>query len=267
MAYKSGHDTILFGTSAARNGLTEVPVAAGFTEWPANGAAGVGTQVFAKEDCKITRAGLMTEAIANIIAGADGYRWHKTTDADWNRSEGFMTDQTVDWQVEGLMAAVTYPLLKGEALVVEVDNNNNAQGDWPIFNVDVGSKGARVHAGPFPGIPDNARWHKFDSANNSVADTVTRIGLTPVSFNLNREAVYRVYGARVQSASGLAFRLVALDSDDRPGGPMCDTMVIGKAVYFAPFGVEVNGLQGFWGDILSFGAEASNWDLLIARVK
>lgn len=266
MTYQSGHDTILFGTSAARNGFTAVPVAAGFNEWPANGAPGTGTLVFNKQPCRITRAGVITEAIANIIAGADGWRIHTTNDPDWQSIAAFVQDQTAAWRVDNVLAPMDYPFAQGESLTMEIDNNNNAQGDWGIVCLDMNGQ-AKVHGAPPGNIPKDAQWVEFDSATNSVADTVTRTGLTPVSWVADRDAVYRVYAARVQAATGVAFRLVSLSSEDRPGGPISDTMIAGDAVYYTPFAVEVNGLQGFWGDILSAGAEASVWHLLIARVK
>lgn len=262
MGYKSGHDCIMWGSSAARDGLTACVIAAGETWWPANGAPAVGTQVFPKQDAAIIRAGWISEAVAN----ADEYRWHTTDDPNWIRTSFFKADQTADWEYEKVMMPVNYYIKKGQAIALEIDNDANAQGEWLMMNI-ANKPDNEIKGVPWDGIPKSARWVDFDSAANSVADTVTRIGLTPVNFSFDREGVYRVYGVRAQSATGVLWRLVALDSDDRPGGPMCDTEICGASVFFKPFALEFNGLQGLWADILSAGAEASTWSILIDRVK
>lgn len=259
MAYESGHDCFFYGTSAARDGLTAVPVAAGEQNFPVGGgAAGVGTQIFPKTDARIRGVVCNTEGVANLAE----YRWHKTTDPNWTLDQFHKTDQTGDWVFENVFGHCNYPIYKGDTIVLEADNGNNAQGDWFAAFVDANG-GARLSGQPFGPVPEGYQWVDFDSDTNSVADTVTRTALQPDNYNLKRDKTYTVIGARVNMATGVFARLVSLTSDDRPLIINSDSEVCGGPVFWAPFGLKFQGLQGLWADVLSAGAEASVFSILM----
>lgn len=261
MAYESGHDSVFYGTSAARNGLQPVPVSAGEQNFPiGGGAAGVGTQVFPKADCTIIGVAAIDEAIANLAE----YRWHKITDPNWTLDQFHKADQTADWDFDKIFGHCNYPVKKGDTIVLEADNGNNAQGDWFAMAFAMNDK-ARISGHPPGKIPKNATWVDFDSDTNSVADTVTRTAIQPDNYNLERDATYTVWAARCQMATGVFARLVSLSSDDRPMIPVCDTEICGAPVFYEPFGLKFTGLQGLYADVLSAGAEASLFSLLISK--
>lgn len=261
MAYQSGHDCWFWGTSAARDGLTAVPVAAGELNFPVGGGApGVGTQVYPKGNAIIRGVLCITEAIANLTE----YRWHKTTDPNWTLDQFHKADQTADWVFDTLFGHCNYPIQKGDTLILEAANGNNAQGDWFAAFVDALGQ-ARISGSPFGPIPANAQWVDFDSDTNSVADTITRTAIQPDDYNLERDATYTVWAGRCQMATGVFARLVSLTSDDRPMIPVSDTEICGGPVYWAPYGLKFTGLQGLYAEVLSAGAEASLFSLLISK--
>lgn len=263
MAYQSGHDCFFFGTSAARNGLTAVPVAAGETNFPVGGGApGVGTQVYPKADALITGVVCVSEGIANLAE----YRWHKTTDPNWVLDQFHKVDQTGDWVFENIFGHTTYPIFKGDTIVLEADNGNNAQGDWFAVAVDGTNSGNIRIMGQPPGpVPKGAQWVDFDSDTNSVADTVTRTAIQPDNYNLERDATYTVWAGRVSGATSVFSRLVSLTSDDRPLLINTDTEICGGPVFWKPYGLKFTGLQGLYADVLSAGAEAHVFSLLISK--
>lgn len=255
--YQSGHDTLFMGTTAQRNGLTLLNVSAGEQNWPSNGT----NQIFAKDNCNVIGAFVISEAIANC----DEYRWHTMNDADWNRTMFHKADQTADWMFHSLVAKVNYAWAKGEAFQCELDNDNAAQLEIATFLI--GTKGGVDVAGePFGVPPQGSFWAMVTAASATVADTVTRSALTFTNYSLDREKRYRVLGARMWGADLYAFRLITQDSDDAPGGPGCDTEILGGAVYWKPFGCEFSGLQGLWADFVSEGADTVIGAVLIQEV-
>lgn len=261
MAYESGHDCFFYGTSAARNGLTAVPVAAGELNFPCGGGApGTGTQIYPKADAIITGVVCVSEGIANLAE----YRWHKTSDPNYTLDQFHKVDQTGDWVFENIFGHTNYPIFKGDTIVLDADNGNNAQGDWFAVAVQ-GANNALIHGQP-PGPMPKGQWVDFDTDANSVADTVTRVSLSPDSYNLNRDKDYVVYGGRLNMATGVFARLVSLTSDDRPLLINSDTEICGGYTWWAPFGLKFSGLQGLYADLLSAGAEAGVFSLYIAEV-
>jgi len=255
--YQSGHDTFFMGTTAQRNGLTLLNITAGENNFPSNGT----NQVFAKDDCRVIGAHVITEAIANC----DEYRWHTMNDADWNRVMFFKADQTADWNFPALVSKVNYAWKKGEAFQCELDNDNAAQLEILCVNVAV-KEGADLAGEPFGVPPQGAFWTMVTAATATVADTVTRSALTFTNYSLDREKRYRVLGARFWSADLYSFRLISLDSDDAPGGPGCDTEICGSPTYWKPFGCEFSGLQGLFADFVSEGADTVIGAVLIQEV-
>lgn len=255
--YQSGHDTLFMGTTAARNGLTALNVAAGETNWPSNAAA----NIWAKDDCKVIGTFVISEAIANC----DEYRWHTSNDADWNRTMFNKADQTADWNFSSLVAKTSYSWKKGEQFNVELDNDNNAQ--LEILTTMVAVKPECDFGGePFGVPPPGTFWAMVTGATATVADTVTRSALNFTNYALDREKRYRVYGARFWSADLYAFRLITVDSDDAPGGPGCDTEIAGGPIFWKPFGCEFSGLNGLWADFVSEGADTVIGAVLIGEV-
>lgn len=259
MAYNSGHDTFFMGTTAARNGLTALTAAAGETNFTTQTN---GTVVVAKGDQSIIGAFLISEAVANIIAGGVGWRWHNTTDPSWNHDIFHFADQTGDWSFERLVAMTNYPF---KTLTCEVSNNNNAQLEVATFLV-AGKPGIEVSGQPFGIAPKGCRWAEVTAATATTADTVTRSQLNFTDYPLDPEKRYRVFAANMWAADLYAYRLVSMDSDDKPGGPGADTQILGGPTYWKPFGCEFSGLQGLWADFISEGADTVNGSVLIMEL-
>lgn len=265
MAYESGHDCAFFGTSAARNGLTAVPIAAGETNFSIGGGApGVGTQLFPKQKSAVIGVVAIDEAIANLAE----YRWHKITDPNWSLDQFHKADQTGDWVFDAVFGHCYYPVDRTDTIILEADNGNNAQGDWFAMCFDAMDKGdVKISGQPLGRIPKKAQWIDFDSDTNSVADTVTRTAIQPDNFNYEREATYTVWGGRMSqgTGSGMFGRLVSLSSDDRPLIINSDTEVCGGPVFWGPYGLKFSGLQGLYMDVLSDAAAATVVSLLISK--
>jgi len=260
MAYESGHDSFFMGTTAQRNGLTPLLLAAGENNFPGNGAPGVGNQVFPKNDCEVIGAFVISEAIANC----DEYRFHTTNDPDWHRTMFNKADQTANWIWDSLVAKIRYKLMKGEAFQCELDNDNAAQLEIATFMI--ANKGDCDIAGqPFGAPPPGSFWAMVTGDTPTVGDTVTRSGLTFTNYTLDRTKTYKVYGARFWSADLYAYRLVTFISDDKPAGVGCDTEICGGPTYWKPFGLRFTGLQGLQADFVSEGADTVIGALLIAE--
>lgn len=266
----AGHfDTVVFGSAAARNGLTAVPVCAGETAYAANGISGTGTLVFMKEDGWIFNAGWITAAIAN----SDQFRFHVTTDPDWNYFDNvFAVDQTsAVAPFDMRMARMHYGVRKGEQLTVECDNNNNNQAEHIGLNIMKGDKPPYYSSQPPANLPPGVEIVMATSAHTHTANTWTEGALTFTNYNLDRNKSYKIWGACVTGATLYWARFAALEGEYRghyPGLPGADI----AAGTFAPFVWSddfptFSGLNGINVQNLSSGADtATVWAIAIQEL-
>ena len=262
-------DTIVYHTSAARNGLTAVAIAAGETAYPANGVAGTGTLVYVKEDGWVFAVGTETAAAANVAAS----RFHSTTDPDWLYwTQSPVTAQNATGSgFRARMMNCAYGVRKGEQVTAEVNNGNNAQVDSVGVCIAKGSKPPYYSDIPPANLPPGVMLVYATTAHTNVANTWTEGPLTFTNYNLDRNKKYRIWGAAVDGATLYWARFAALDGEYRghyPGLPGADTAAgaIRPFVWSDDF-PTFSGLNGMNVQLLSSGADtASNWLIAIEEI-
>lgn len=173
-------------------------------------------------------ATLVTAAIANVV----DWRFHRTLDPNWFRSNVFVRDQTgaIDY---GKLGFAGYPFSEGDVLNAEADNGNNAQVEALLLAL--GYPSAQFLLAP-PTLPPGARWVDVTGGTAAVAGTWTK---STATFNetFNRGQKYQVLGMIGYSATGYAMRLHHRGPkgnpwiEHRPGVPAGDTVLLCQPLY------------------------------------
>lgn len=264
------HDLLVYGTSAARSGLTNMNIAAGEVHFPTNGT----NEVYIPTDGWLFRAGVSTAEADNILLG---WRFHTQTDPDWNtllRLGIVEQDDTGYVPVEARMLPVHYGLRKGETLLAQLDNNNNAQYDFIALCITKNGQRPPHYAATLPpGAPAGLLLVEATTAHTHTAGSWSRGQLTFVNYSIDRNKSYRIWGASAEGSTLCFGRLVSQRkewADACPGIPAGDTGTGGanKApIVFSDDFPVFDGLNGMFVENLSTGADTSSvWHLWIQEL-
>jgi len=248
-------DTIAFMESAARDGLAGVAGAAGENLYAVSG-----DEITIRSDGVIFMAQCVTAAIANF----DEFQFHKKTDAEWVHSRQFVRDQAGVMTPNSLMR-LAYPVSKGDVIVAEADNGNNAQIEAVLLWIAYGSS-PQLTTDP-AGIPTGARWIQGAGGTAAVAATWTQSTMT-YDYNFKNDKKYQVLGMVAHSATGYAVRLKYKGGSSwlgyGAGIPMGDSNILTQPIY-GDFGT-FEGLTPPDIEVLCSGTDAAQYvDLLIVE--
>lgn len=243
------HDLVAFAASAARNGLTSVVVAVNEDLYA---TAGSRAQLIPRGNGKVIMYGVVSEAIANFIQS----RFHFLTDDKWNVSDTNARDQTGAF-TPSCPGKLSYKFTKDDYLVLESNNNNNAQLEthllWITYDNDV------LSTNP-PKLPDSKiMLVRATGAATLTADVWTKVTtLTFTNHPFKAQKQYKIHGMAASGATMHAARLQftgnSPDIGRRPGvmggdtaTPDVEQMIYGDFGTFegaSPPGAEAIGSAG-----------------------
>lgn len=227
------YDLVAFMSSAARNGLTSVIVAAGEDVYQGAGTVNLRGR-FANG--RIIGGECISAAIANIT----GWRLHRTTDPNWcDPGALFSRDQTAAVDARCWMPS-NYKVAKDDLVNAQCGNTNNAQYE-AILALIADGPGRRACMGPGDAVisklPEDSYWLRGAGTATAVAGQWTAAPITWTEV-FTQSKRYRVHGLAIYGANCYAGRLTIGSGPHqtyRPGCPGGDTATppADGAIYFS----------------------------------
>ena len=253
MATGCGWDLVAFASSANRAALTAVPLALGSELYTADGIPGTGTQVYPKEAGTIFGIGVVSETAAAVE-----WRVHKTTDANYNRSDRFTKLQTAAYAGGPAICRMNYPIMLGDLLTADILNAGAVLDAVGVF-IGKGKIPEFSETLPPGAMPVNAIPATFTATVTHIADSWSPIARVIFDdYNLKTDKRYKIVGMSAYSATGCLHRLRFYEGPDvgnAPGILGGDTAHISQTV-FGNFG-SFAGLNGVGIQTVAVAADAT----------
>jgi hypothetical protein len=253
MADGCGWSLFAFGKSADRNAaLTALPIMASEDLITGNGVAGVGTQMYVREDGVIFAIASVAETAVSLQM-----RVKTTNQPDYIRSSKFTKIQTAVYP-QALLGRVHYGIKKGESLVADEQNAGDKLCCLGVFIAE-GGKNPSIHEGTAPPLPAGTIMAQFTATMTHVADSWSPIAQCIFSnYVLDTTKKYKIVGMSAHSATGYAHRLrfyTGADKGNAPGVMGGDTEQISQSI-FGDFG-SFEGLTGVGIQTVAEAADAT----------